>query len=280
MSPRGGRRTAIRGRSPATTGGARLTTTGGGLPAAGGGLPTTVGGLPTTVGGLPTTVGGRPTTGGGRPAAVRAERPAVIRGGRRAWTAVPLLALLLGGCGIRTTQVPTDFGPAPSRVPCALSGADPATPAGRGTPVQVFLLCASQLVTVDRSVRIPDGTAERQRRVLVAQGLLDQLTTKPSPAEKQAGYTTDVAGGIEVSGPRGADPADTFRLSARPQDLTSNALSQIVCTFAESGATAADDGTVVLGGPREGPLRRYECTAEVRARPGTVAPPSSEVTGS
>jgi hypothetical protein len=164
-------------------------------------------------------------------------------------------------------------------VPCALSGANPATP-GRGIPVQVFLLCASQLVAADRSVHIPDGTAERQRRVLVAQGLLDQLAMKPSPAEEQAGYTTDVTGGIEVSGPRGKDPGDTFRLSARPQGLTPSALAQIVCTFADSEATAADDGTVVLGGPDEQPLRRYQCTAEVRARPGTVAPPSNGVTGS
>jgi hypothetical protein len=197
--------------------------------------------------------------------------------GARPWLAVPLLAALLVGCGIRSTQVPTDFGPAPSRMPCALSGADLSALAGRGIPVQVFLLCASQLVTVDRAVRIPDGTAEAKRRVLVAQGLLDQLAMKPSPAERQAGYTTDVVGGIKVSGPRGKDPADTFRLSTRVQDLTSYALAQIVCTFANSEATAADDGAVVLGGPDDRPLRRYECTAEVRSRPGGKEPPSTEV---
>lgn len=208
---------------------------------------------------------------GGRPS------PALRRASRR--LSVPVLAALLAGCGVRATQVPTDFGPAPSRVPCALSGADLAIQPERGIPVQVFLLCAAQLVTVDRSVHIPDGTAERQRRVLVAQGLLDQLAARPSAAERQAGYTTDVAGGITVSGPRGADPADTFRLSARPADLSSSALAQIACTFADSEATAADDGTVVLGGPDERPLRRYECTAQVRSHPGAVAPPSTEVTG-
>jgi hypothetical protein len=208
--------------------------------------------------------------GGGRRTAIR---------GTCRRLAVPLLAALLAGCGIRATQVPTDFGPAPSRVPCALSGADLSTQAGRGIPVQVFLLCASQLVTVDRSVRIPDGTAEAERRILVAQGLLDELATKPSPPATQAGYTTDVTGVIRVSGPRGKDPADTFRLSVRPQDLTSYALAQIVCTFADSEATAADDGTVILGGPDEQPLRRYQCTAEVRSRPGSVAPPSSTVAG-
>ncbi len=202
-----------------------------------------------------------------------------IRGGRP-WLAVPLLAALLSGCGIRSTQVPTDFGPAPSRVPCALSGADLTAQAGRGIPVQVFLLCASQLVTADRSVRIPDGAAEAERQVLVAQGLLDQLAAEPSTAEKQAGYTTDVTAGVKVSGPRGKDPEGTFRLSTPVKNLTSYALAQIVCTFADSEATAADDGTVVLGGPDEQPLRRYECTTEVRSRPGSEKPPSTEVTES
>ncbi|MER6123419.1 hypothetical protein ABT173_12250 [Streptomyces sp. NPDC001795] len=201
-----------------------------------------------------------------------------IRGGRP-WLAVPLLAALMAGCGIRSTQVPTDFGPAPSRMPCALSGANMPQQAGRGIPVQVFLLCAAQLVTVDRAVRIPDGAVEAERRVLVAQGLLDQLAAKPSAAEKQAGYTTDVTDVIKVSGPRGRDPEDTFRLGTPLQDLTSYALAQIVCTFADSEATAADDGTVVLGGPDDRPLRRYQCTTEVRSRPGSTQPPSTEVSG-
>ncbi|MFD7710782.1 hypothetical protein ACFV6E_41720 [Streptomyces sp. NPDC059785] len=200
--------------------------------------------------------------------------------GARPWAALPLLAslaLLATGCGIRSTQVPTDFGPAPSRVPCALSGPEVTTQSTPGVPVQVFLLCASQLVTVDRSVRIPDGTAEAQRRVLVAQGLLDELAERPSAQETQAGYTTDVHEGMRVSGPQAKDPENTFRLSTRPEDLTSYALAQIICTFADSEATAADDGSVILGGPSPQPLHRYECTAEVRSRPGTEPPPSSAV---
>jgi methyl-accepting chemotaxis protein len=55
--------------------------------------------------------------------------------------AVPLLAVLLAGCGIRATEVPTDFGPAPSRVPCTLTEPDIGTQASRGILVQVFLLC-------------------------------------------------------------------------------------------------------------------------------------------
>lgn len=144
-----------------------------------------------------------------------ARRP--LPGRMRPWLALPLLAVLLTGCGIRSTQVPTDFGPAPSRVPCALSGQDTATPSSGGVPVQVFLICSAQLVTVDRSVRIPDGTAEAARRVLVAQGLLDELAETPSTPEQQARYSTDVRGGMTVGGPHGRDPEDTLRLSTSPR---------------------------------------------------------------
>ncbi|MFE9439557.1 hypothetical protein ACFYO2_11185 [Streptomyces sp. NPDC006602] len=192
--------------------------------------------------------------------------------------ALPVLALLLAGCGIRATEVPTDFGPAPSRVRCSLSKPDITTQASRGLPVQVFLLCGSSLVTVDRTVRVPDGTADSARRVLVAQELLDELAATPSAAEKEAGYTSDVRGGMTVSGPRPGDPADALRLSTRPGDLTSYSLAQLVCTFSDSAA-AEGDGSVILGGPGSEPLRRYECTDEVRSRPGSKEPPSSEVAG-
>jgi hypothetical protein len=196
----------------------------------------------------------------------------------RRLTALPLLAVLLTGCGIRATEVPTDAGAAPSRVLCSLAGPDVSTQASRGLPVQVFLLCGSSLVAVDRTVRVPDGTADSQRRVLVAQGLLDQLAASPSPAEKEAGYTTDVRGGMNVGGPRSGDPEDALRLSSPPEDLTSFALAQVVCTFSDSAA-AEGDGSVILGGPGKQPLRRYECTDEVRSRPGTAQPPSHQVNG-
>ncbi|WP_436845797.1 hypothetical protein [Streptomyces tibetensis] len=192
--------------------------------------------------------------------------------------AVPALAVLLAGCGIRATEVPTNFGPAPSRVQCSLSESDVSTQATRGLPVQVFLLCGSSLVTVDRTVRVPDGAADSERRLLVAQGLLDQLATSPSTAEKEAGYSTDVRGGITVGRPRPGDPEDTLRLSTAPAGLTSYALAQIVCTFSDSAA-AEGDGSVVLGGPGAESPRRYECTDEVRARPGSTEPPSKDASG-
>ncbi|MEU6574930.1 hypothetical protein [Streptomyces sp. NPDC046805] len=186
------------------------------------------------------------------------------------------LAALLTGCGIRATEVPTDFGAAPSRVPCSLSEPDLSTQSPRGVPVQVFLLCRSSLVAVDRSVRVPDGTPDARRRVIVAQGLLDELAETPSPSEKDAGYATYVRGGMSVTGPRRTDPEDTLRLSTAPDRLTRYALAQIVCTFSDSAA-AEGDGSVILGGPGPEPPRRYECTDDVRARPAEVRPPSSEV---
>ncbi|MEV5661358.1 hypothetical protein [Streptomyces flaveolus] len=190
---------------------------------------------------------------------------------------LPVLAVLLAGCGIRSTEVPTDYGPAPSRMRCSLAEPDGSdtTP---GLPVRVFLLCGSSLVSVDRAVRVPDGAADTARRVLVAQGLLDQLAAQPSATEKQAGYTTDVRAGITVKGPRHGDPEDTLRLGTAPGDLTSYARAQVVCTFADSAA-AEGDGSVILAGPDDRAPRRYTCTDEVRARPGSNEPPSRAVAG-
>ncbi|MFF2845156.1 hypothetical protein ACFVT5_02330 [Streptomyces sp. NPDC058001] len=191
--------------------------------------------------------------------------------------AVPLAALALAGCGIRSTEVPTDFGPAPSRAPCELSAPDLSAQSAGGIAVQVYLLCSSQLVTVDRTVELPKGATTAGDRVQVAQALLGELEQEPSTPEKQAGYTTDVRGGMTVTGPRAGDPDDALRLGIPPEDLSAFALAQIVCTLANSAA--AENGTVTLGGPNTEPLRRYDCPPELRSRPGTTEPPSTVVTG-
>ena len=191
--------------------------------------------------------------------------------------ALPVLAALATGCGIRATEVPTDFGPAPSRVHCSVSEPDISAQSSRGLAVQVFLLCGSSLVAVDRTVSVEDGTADSRRRVLVAQELLNELAAAPSAGEADAGYRTTVRDGMRVTGPRPEDPEDTLRLSFPPDALAKSSLAQIVCTFSDSAA-AEGDGSVILGGPDGAALRRYECTDEVRAEPNSAKPPSTEVT--
>ncbi|MEU6381816.1 hypothetical protein [Streptomyces sp. NPDC046909] len=190
--------------------------------------------------------------------------------------ALPVLAALLTGCGIRATEVPTDFGPAPSRVHCSVSEPDISAQSSRGLPVQVFLLCGSSLVAVDRTVSVEEGTADSQQRVLVARELLNELASAPTAGERDAGYSTRVRDGMTVTGPRPDDPDDTLRLSFPPASLANAALAQIVCTLSDSAA-AEGDGSVILGGPDKTPLRRYECTDEVRAQPTSTDVPSSEV---
>ncbi|WP_406454038.1 hypothetical protein [Streptomyces sp. NBC_00876] len=191
------------------------------------------------------------------------------RRGRRPAAAVAgaaLCAVLATGCGIRTTSVPVDAGPAPSRVPCAMPAEDITTQATKGIPVQVYLVCASQLVTVDRAVRVQEATTDR---ILIAGALLDELRQEPPSAEQQAGFSTDVPATLRVSGPRPGDPKGGLRLSEQPEDLPSEALAQIVCTFAESDSLVVR-GTVTLGGPGDYAPRGYLCTAETKASPKAV----------
>ncbi|WP_406303310.1 MULTISPECIES: hypothetical protein [unclassified Streptomyces] len=192
---------------------------------------------------------------------------------RRTAAAVAVLmgVAVLGGCGIRPTQVPVDAGPAPSRVPCEVTGEN-LTPQAQpqGVPVRVYLVCASQLASVDRTAPMSDAKAG-DSRLRVAQALLDQLEKEPSAPEHEAGFATYVRGPLTLSGARKGDPAGTLRLSRQPEDLPTAALAQIVCTFAESRA-AATDGSVLLGGPGEYAPRGYQCSAGTKERPEEAVP--------
>ncbi|MFJ9180682.1 hypothetical protein [Streptomyces sp. NPDC102360] len=191
----------------------------------------------------------------------------------RPWALVGLAAVLLTGCGIRPTEVPTDFGAAPTRVGCSLAGSDEVgAQAGGEFPVQVYLVCTSQLVTVDRTITLQRG--QSSDRVVVARELLAQLAAAPSGEEKTAGYTTDVRSGLKVSGPREGDPADALRLNAPPDDLSPYALAQVICTFATSEVTAEDEEHVILGGPDDAPAREYTCSEALKARPGLIPAPT------
>ncbi|WP_282695790.1 hypothetical protein [Streptomyces sp. CC208A] len=178
-----------------------------------------------------------------------------------------LVLLTTAGCGIRTTSVPVDAGAAPSRVPCDVpeaSGPD------HGVPVRAFLVCGSQLEPVDRRSPQPEDKASGDP-VRTASALLAQLLADPSEAERQAGFTTAVRAPLKVAGGRAGDPAGTLRLSRQPEDLAPTALSQLVCTFAESSAGAGGH-TVLLAGPGAYPPKRYRCTTELRERPESAPP--------
>ncbi|MEV5599558.1 hypothetical protein [Streptomyces sp. NPDC052496] len=204
---------------------------------------------------------------------IRTRRPS--RGRTAVLAAVALGALLpgLAGCGIRGTSVPVDAGGAPSRVSCKVpAGSVPPVPPD-GSRVTVYLECSSALAPVERTVTNPkQQTADRLRS---ARALLDELQKQPGPVEEQAGFSTAVPGDLEVSGPRAGDPAQTLRLSARPEDLPSFALAEIVCTFGESAALGRTHAAV-LGGPGDGRPQRYPCSADVRAHPDSVLSAGSD----
>ncbi len=184
-----------------------------------------------------------------------------------------LLGAVLGvlaagtGCGIRTTQVPVDAGPAPSRVSCDVSAPKGDAPA-QGATVRVFLVCGAGLVPVQRAVGVPEQVLASDR-VRAAQTLLDELQKDPSAAEGQAGFTTDVRGSLTVTGPRPGDARRALRLNRQPDDLPTHALAQIVCTYSGSAADG-DGGAVELGGPSEDAPRAYQCTAALKAHPEAV----------
>ncbi|KOG86172.1 hypothetical protein ADK38_32535, partial [Streptomyces varsoviensis] len=66
---------------------------------------------------------------------------------------------LLAGCGIRGTSVPVDAGSAPSRATCVVRPGGGESASADGQAVSVYLVCASQLLPVTRTLRLPEGDA-------------------------------------------------------------------------------------------------------------------------
>ncbi len=184
-------------------------------------------------------------------------------------------AVLLSGCGIRPTEVPTEFGAAPSRVPCTRSASEVAARTAVELPVRVYLICGLQLVSVDRTVSVTDGRSPDDR-VVLAQALLDELREPLSEPETKAGFTSDVESVITVRAPRDEDPSEALRLSTPPERLTPVALAQVICTLV-NGVGAGSDSVVLGGTAPRAPLRAYTCTDEVRRQPGVAAVPSESV---
>jgi hypothetical protein len=178
------------------------------------------------------------------------------------------LAACATACGVRTTSVPVDAGPAPSRLPCVVTKDSVITEGTPGVPVHIYLVCASELAPVERTAWIPE-----QRRTVdetqILQSLLDELQAEPSLSEREAGFSTAVQGPLVLSRPHRGDPAGTVRLSRQPEDLSPTALAQIVCTFAENSVPGK---VVVLGGPGDYPPRGYRCDTQTKSHPDAPAP--------
>ncbi|MFI8002104.1 hypothetical protein [Streptomyces sp. NPDC086010] len=191
-------------------------------------------------------------------------------GGRRRAAAALAVAVacaaLASGCGIRATSVPVDAGAAPSRMPCRTAASGASAPPPGSVSLRIHLLCASQLATVERTVALDESRSDRLR---IAQALLGELEREPSADERRAGFSSDVPVGLRAAAARKGDPEGTLRLSEQPEDLPSEALAQVVCTFTESDAIGSG-GSVLLGGPGNYAPRGYLCTSDTKARPAEV----------
>ncbi|MGP4002188.1 hypothetical protein [Streptomyces sp. 8N706] len=192
--------------------------------------------------------------------------------GRRARVAA-LAALLtaVAGCGIRGTSVPVDAGAAPSRASCQVAGdSNDVADSPKTGPIKVYLVCSTQILPVDRQVRLPEGRPGTDR-LGVARAVLGELQHQPGRPEEEAGFSTEVPSALQVTGPRKGDRKDALRLNRVPDDLPPYARAQLVCTFAETlvsaSAAAGNEPSVVLGGPPGDSLERYTCTERLRNRP-------------
>ncbi|MFF9685058.1 hypothetical protein [Streptomyces sp. NPDC014623] len=183
-----------------------------------------------------------------------------------ALAAVAACAALAAGCGIRSTSVPVDAGAAPSRMPCRTASAQATTPPPGSVSVRIHLVCASQLVTVERTVEVDES---RSGPLLIAQALLGELQREPDSGERRAGFSTGVPAGLRVTDAHKGDPEGTLRLSEQPDDLPEEALAQVVCSYADSESLGSG-GPVLLGGPGNYAPRGYLCTSETKSRPGEV----------
>ncbi|MBM9504625.1 hypothetical protein [Actinacidiphila acididurans] len=187
-------------------------------------------------------------------------RTSRVFGGTAARTAAVLAVAggLLTGCGIRSTSVPVDAGPAPSREACAVPRTNP-TPGPDTVLRQVYLVCGMQIAPVRRLV--PADASARS--------LLAQLQRSLLPEETTAGFVSAVPGTLEFVPAWKGDPPGTLRLNQDLDELPSFALAQIVCTLTDPPSPATTPApTLTLGGATPGSKpRTYSCTSDLRTRP-------------
>ncbi|WP_405586673.1 hypothetical protein [Streptomyces sp. NBC_01190] len=192
------------------------------------------------------------------------RRGTVRRRGIRTGAVALLLpaVAVLAGCGIRSTTVPVDAGPAPSRVSCAVPEA-PATPPADTVLRPVYLVCSQQITRVRRVAELREAPVSAWS---VAGELIRELQRSPGVDETRAGFSTAVPGNrLYLLAPASGDPRVALRLSQSLDELPSFALAQIICTFTDNPVIAPGH-SVVLGGPAPTELRRYTCTSDLRTR--------------
>lgn len=176
------------------------------------------------------------------------------RAARRA-AAAGVLLLVTASCGVRSTDVPVDAGPAPTLATCDAPQVSEAVP--------LHLVCGSQVEAVQR--RVPGGT-DLPDRVELADLLLRELKKAPPRAEQAAGFSSAVPRKLRAVAPAEGDPEQLVRLNRNPKELTAAALAQIICTFADYPALN-EKGAVTLGGPVDDERytwESYRCTTSLR----------------
>lgn len=210
------------------------------------------------------TTPGRPgRAADGAAAAGRGRSRGSVRVRRVLAAAVVAMAPLLAGCGIRTTSVPVDAGPAPSRVSCEAPKA-PVAAEPDAVVRPVYLVCSMQIAAVRRSVPVRDGKMDWDAQV---RELVEQLQMSPRAGESKAGFSTAVPGALWIIGPVKGDPKDALRLNQSPDELPSFALAQLVCTLTANPLIAPDREVVLGGPPPDAKLRSYACTPDLRTDP-------------
>lgn len=188
----------------------------------------------------------------------------------RAIAAAAAAVVLVTGCGIRSTSVPVDAGAAPSRSRCTEPRDSPSpTPTRTLSPspdrryelhhAVLYLVCNLQLTERERTTTVTGDYLH------AADALLARLRAAPQRAERADGFTTGVPGTLRISAGRRSDPAGTLRLNQPLDGLHDFVLGQLVCTFSYN---LMGGGDVLIGGPGDSPVRRFNCSVALRTKAG------------
>lgn len=199
---------------------------------------------------------------------------------RSEWLVVllPLVGLLLGGCGVPTDDQPRALDPAEAPAG-ALPSPSPAPVAVGDQRVVLHFVKDEQLVPVERPVTSPTSTS----------GLLELLLAGPTEAEKAAGLTSLIPTALSVQ--RVEQQGDVVVITlqgapdqARPQAM---AFAQIVATLTPDRASGVrfrmDGGDLRVprsdGSLSDAPVDRSDYADLLLPRPATSPLPTAAPPG-